>query len=199
MGYPDTLLEQHLTGPTDQRGVAFSPDGKHRASVGDETIKVWDAHTGQELSSVKGYLKYGYVSAVSPKVVAFSPDGRRLASPSQDNTVIIWDWQTGVLLSVKGHTGVITGVVFSPEGKRLATASFDKTVRLWDAHTGQELVTLKGHDRFVRDLAFSPDGKHLASAGDGTVKVWDAQTAQMPLTLKDGTTSVVAFSPDGKR
>ena len=64
--------------------MAFSPDGKRLASASyDQTVKVWDAATGQESLTLKGHTNYVWS-------VAFSPDGKRLASASEDNTVKVW-------------------------------------------------------------------------------------------------------------
>jgi tetratricopeptide (TPR) repeat protein len=151
-------------------GVAFSPDGKRLASAAcDQTVKVWDAQTGQEIRTLRGHT-----SDVTS--VVFSPDGKRLASSCNDHTVKLWDAQTGQeLRTLKGHTGAVTRVAFSPDGRRLASASEGHLVKVWDTATGEEALTLKGHTDSVQSVAFSPDGKRLASAGmDQTVMVWDA-------------------------
>jgi WD40 repeat protein/tRNA A-37 threonylcarbamoyl transferase component Bud32 len=223
--HPELLTFKGHTG--ELLSVAFSPDGKRLASASrGQTVKVWDAQTGQELLALKG----------AARSVAFSPDGKRLASASNGvrvfdaqtgqellalqgdyasvayspdgkrlagvdgKAVKVWEAQTGrELLSLKGHTDFVRTVAFSPDGARLASGSWDKAVKVWEAQTGQELFTFKGHTGELYSVAFSPDGKRLASASDdGTLKVWEAQTGQELLALKVYANSV-AYSPDGKR
>ena len=65
--------------------MAFSPDGARLASASfDQTVKVWDAATGQELRTLMGHTEW-------VNGVAFSPDGARLASASRDGTVAVYD------------------------------------------------------------------------------------------------------------
>ena len=134
--------------------------------------------------------------------VAFSPDGKMLASGSWDETVKVWDVQTGALkLTITGHCNVVDSVAFSPDGKTLAIGCYDKTIKLWDMQTVALKQTLTGHSDQVVSVAFSPDGKTLASGSfDDTIKLWDVQTGALMHTLTGfrGWVFSVAFSLDGK-
>jgi eukaryotic-like serine/threonine-protein kinase len=181
------------TGPVN--GVAVSPDGKRIVSGSyDQTVKVWDAATGQLTRTLKGHTS---------GVVCVAFDGRRVVSGSEDGMIKVWDAATGQeTLTLRGQTGQVNPAALSPDGKRIASASADATVRVWDATTGEETLTLKGHTGQVRCVAFSSDGKHIVSGSDDTtVKVWDAATGQENRTFRGqtGVVSSVAFSPDGRR
>ncbi|KAI9766575.1 MAG: hypothetical protein M1839_004873 [Geoglossum umbratile] len=133
--------------------------------------------------------------------VVFSPDGKWLATGSEDETVKLWDAETGTLQStLEGGLGRVWSVTFSPDGKWLAAGSEDETVKLWDAETGALQSTLEGCSGQVWSVAFSPEGKRLVSGSD-TVKIWDAETGVLQSTLEgcSGQIWSVAFSPDGKR
>ena len=64
--------------------AVFSPDGRRLATASvDQTIRIWDLATGQEI------LKLSEDSMVY--TVRFVSDGRRLISASVDRPIRVWD------------------------------------------------------------------------------------------------------------
>src|SRR5207249_3006994 len=82
-----------------------------------------------------------------------------LASCSADNTVRLWDPNTGESRTLSGHSGSVQAVAFSPDGRLLASCSDDNTVRLWDPNTGESRM-LSGHSG-ISKLSFTADGSYL--------------------------------------
>ena len=67
--------------------------------------------------------------------MSFSPDGKRIVSGSEDQTLKVWDAQTGeALLTLDKHRELVWSVSFSPDGKQIVSGSGDKTVMVWTAN-----------------------------------------------------------------
>ena len=134
--------------------------------------------------------------------VAYSPDGQTVASGSDDNTIKLWNVNTGNLLQTfEGHFSSVYSVAYSPDGQTLASGSEDKTIKLWNVNTGNLLQTFTGHSSPVNSVAYSRDGQTLASASsDKTIKLWDVKTGNLLQTLEGHSNQVwsVAYSPDGQ-
>jgi WD40 repeat protein len=163
------------------QGLAFSPDGRRLAAndcglvevVGqcvEGAIQLWELPSGRALDELVGHTAFVWN-------IAFSPDGETLASASADNTIILWDLQSGQPIGQRltNHGGPVRRLTFSPHGSLLASSGFDNLVFLWDVATGQALGgPLAVHPNNVLGLTFSPDGKTLASADqDGSIVLSD--------------------------
>jgi WD40 repeat protein/tRNA A-37 threonylcarbamoyl transferase component Bud32 len=112
--------------------------------------------------------------------LAISPNGREFLSGSGDNTIKLWNLQTGELLyEFVGHSKEVVTTKISSDGQTLVSGSRDGTVKLWNLKTKQLLHTLKGHTDKVTWVAISPDGQTLFSGDEADkIKVWNFKTGQ---------------------
>jgi len=135
--------------------------------------------------------------------VAVTPDGLRIVSGSGDNTIVVWDLETGTQIHrFSGHQASVNSVAVSPDGRRIVSESSDHTVAVWDLETGTQIHRLTGHQDRVRSVAVSPDGRRIVSGSDDhTVAVWDLEsgTRLYQLTGHRDWVRSVALSPDGRR
>ncbi|HEY9844633.1 MAG TPA: caspase family protein, partial [Candidatus Caenarcaniphilales bacterium] len=134
--------------------------------------------------------------------VAISPDGQTLASGSGDQTIKLWNLQTGKLRhTLSGHADTVWSVAISPDGQTLVSGSGDQTIKLWNLQTGRLERTFSGHTNRVISVTISPDGQMLGSgSADRTAKVWQLHTGKLLYTLSGNPEGVhsISISGDGQ-
>jgi WD40 repeat protein len=187
--------------------AVFSSDGKRVIGMNHNSqVKVYDAATGQEVSSLPGHRK-GFARAM-----AVSPDGTFLAKegrPENEVGVVIevWDLTTARLLMTLGPAQGCSSLAFSPDGKRLAVGGQGYSsmgsitlaqIELWNLETRQRERTVPAHEGYVSSVEFAPDGKRLASCGSDFAKIWDASSGKQVFAFDNGNRGGYAsFRSDG--
>jgi WD40 repeat protein len=164
--------------------IALSRDGKKLAAA--ETgpdkgtpcrIRVLDLETGHLLRNIS-MRQIGIEKVHS---MTFAPSGPILVTGCSDNSVRLWDLNTGEETHLlQGHTGPVMALTFSSDGRTLASAGHDRKVKLWDWDTLTALRTLEGHSAPILSMIFSADGNLLVSGGGdhldpdspGELRIW---------------------------
>jgi WD40 repeat protein len=186
--------------------VAYSPDGKVLASVGEDgTARIWDPESGELLRTLIIHpQRHGGCS------LAFSPDGALLAAvtdlhgpgPELGALLKVWDVETWREILSVDLPDRSDGLAFSPDGAQLVTTGFGGYVIVWDPITGQRLYALTSADTDeLCDAAFSPDGSRLVVSGPVGAGVWDlkSRTELFTLTGHQRKVTAMAFNPEGTR
>jgi len=179
--------------------VALNPDGTRIASgSADRTIRILDAHSGEEIAALTGHAAYIHT-------VSFSPDGTRIVSGSSDCTHRLWDVVSGRLLSTSRHERNVRSAAFSPDGKKIITVSDE--AKVWNADTGEILFTLStDHSHLsehlvgILDAFFDSEGMICTVEMAGTLRIWDGETGEELdiLTESLGSKPIAAVSQCGK-
>jgi len=147
--------------------VAWSPNGQLIAAAGHgHSVKIFSAQNGNIIRTIEPFTGVVYS-------VAWSSDGRWLAAAgSQNNTVRVWDWDSGALyrtFSVSAEE--VNEVAWSPNSGQLASISYDSEINIWDVSNGDLLMN--NINRFTsrtrsfsyrKSIAWSPDGRYIAAS-----------------------------------
>jgi hypothetical protein len=130
----------------------------------DQTARVWDAPTGQQLVELKGH-------SATVTGVALSADGTQIVTTSDDRTVRVWDGHADrPLVELKGHTKEVTSASVSADGTRVVTTDGGVTF-VWDTATG-ERVSGEPIPPPAPTGNCTPDGKYVFTpSGDRVLKV----------------------------
>lgn len=175
-----TPIRAFRAGQRQVLGLAFHPSKDLVATAGlDQTVRLWDATTGQELGSPPE----GHLDVVVS--VAFSRDGNMLASAGRDRKVLLWDVSHGrwdvsnsrPVATLRGHGQTVWSVAFGKNGD-LVSGGDDDAAILWHLQTKPRFAQVpNGLVGEADSVAYDPKGDLLAvGGGNGAIRLWDTVT-----------------------
>ncbi|WP_326829587.1 hypothetical protein OIE13_04750 [Streptosporangium sp. NBC_01810] len=184
---------------------ALSPDGRMRADVNENEVRVWEAGTRELLHTFTTTGKAAFAASLSP-------DGTRLATAAGDG-LRLWDLasgkQVGAAFGDASYLEHAEKLEFGPSGRLLVVSDGGELPQgqLWDVDSRQrilppttltylDVVALSVDDRAVIS-GIPPTG--VSDTGP-TTELWDLRTrTRVPAPwLSQGGSFPMAFSPDGR-
>lgn len=149
----------------------LSPNRDDILSGSRKKIRLWD---------FSGQLRHSFSGREYFHSVKFFPDGQKLVSGSSDNTVRVWEVNSGNLWrTFWGHSESVLAVDISSDASYIVSGSKDNTVRLWDVNSGQSLHIFKEPSNNVNSVTFSQSGDCILSGGDDGIYLWNTQTQRL--------------------
>jgi WD40 repeat protein len=170
----------------------------------DQTLRGWDAATGEKLWKLGGLKSAVRAAACTPpaskrNLVLFGTADGAARLLDLDNP------KEEVRELAERHQGAVNGVAFSPDGERCATCSDDYTICLWKTETGELLHRLpKFHRGSVTSVQFASATQLVSAGRDYRLAVWDVEADKPPRRLRldfegrGGDVAQIGVSPDGQ-
>jgi len=209
---PELVLQTGYNNFYGATRMVFSPDGRLLATgtFRSNTIKLWETATNRKLRDLSSS---GQAAPGLAPFIAFSRDSRFIATSTADNSVKIWDVNSGrEVRTLAGPQAAMTaafGVYFIgfPSDNRIVTVS--DAARVWDLNTGLELRTLEassietsGYNGTDGGFTLSADGTQLVSlVDDDHVRVVDLASGREVRRVKISNDRIdtisFSFGPDG--
>lgn len=101
---------------------------------------------------------------------AVTPDGKRALSASANQTLKLWDLNSGAeLRTLVAHTGSVNAVAITPDGRRAISASGDHTLKLRDFLSGQVLATFNGNSGITANAVWRDNRTFVAGETSGRI------------------------------
>ena len=177
-------------GEPEEMGVAaFSPGGGRFVTVSGQ-VGVWSADTARVVRSFKA----------GRRAVAWMADGRTLVWQNDTGDLLTEDAETGQVLSAfVPEPDSLVELATTPDGATIAARDRAGRVTLYGAPTGVRRPVAQSPPAL--SLAVAPDGRVALGAADGTVRFCDARTGTPVGVLASparpsAPVSALAFAPD---
>jgi uncharacterized protein with WD repeat len=177
------------------RVVAWSPDGRHLASGGDDgLLLVWGPD---------GVVRQRVAFPAAVTALAWSPESERLVTGAA-NQVIFLTALTGTVLASfpHAHLATVTSLAWTAHNQQqVVSGALDQRAIIWQTTLYQPQTIFTHHAAPIESVTWPADGQTIASSSHGgVVRVWNAesgrevhplyQDARLPMRA-------AAFSPTG--
>lgn len=156
-------------------GIAYLNETGRILSVGDTTLRVWDASIDKLIKAV--------AFSDSPFRIGVTPDEKLAVIGFGNGVVKILDTRTWQETGTFRCDSDLTELTISSDGRSVAIFS-GKNIEIRDVKTLQKKMILSGHEKPGYGLGFSPDARYLISGSyDQTFKLWNLLTGVCTLTF----------------
>ena len=133
------------------------------------TVKVWNAHKGFCMSTLRTHKDY-------VKVLAYAKDKEQVASAGFDRAIFLWDVNTLTALTASNNT--VTSIVH----RHLLGSNPLLNSIFVPAHTASSLT---GNKNSIYSLGMNPSGTVIVSGStERTLRVWDPRSCSKLMKLK---------------
>ena len=146
-------------------------------------------------------LELRHLLAESVDFSRFSDDGQRLAGALEDTSIVVWDVDSGRVVSQirTQFTDRLTTLTLDLPGARVAAGSRAGEMAVWDVITGDEVARMQAEA--VRELVFDhPESRLVSANGFRAIRVWDLDTSREVALLSGHEDNVraLALHPGGR-
>ena len=125
-------------------------------------------------------IRQGHMDAIN--VVKYTPDGKYVVSASADNSIKLWDVNTGIdVKNFSGHPAAVNALAITKDGQKIISADAAGNVFIWSTEgSSTPMLQIQAHEGAINTINLFDDDQSFLSAGlDQTIKRWDIHSGKL--------------------